>query len=126
MVHYFLPTLLDTNKWRAYIIKENYAWEFIPLQLEDTKQFRQIHSKTPGHPENFMTSGVEVTTGLSLEHILRVWLSYLQRCSYLTSLYFVMHTANYAIDIGVTSLEACLAVHGLNLSFEICYDGNWA
>ena len=33
------------------------------MQLEDTKQFRQLHSKTPGHPENFITDGVEVTTG---------------------------------------------------------------
>ncbi len=33
------------------------------LTLDDLKQFRQIHSRTPGHPENFMTAGVEVTTG---------------------------------------------------------------
>jgi len=31
--------------------------------LEDLKQFRQWGSKTPGHPENFETAGVEVTTG---------------------------------------------------------------
>jgi transketolase len=35
------------------------------LQLEDLKQFRQWGSKTPGHPENFETLGIEVTTGES-------------------------------------------------------------
>ncbi|NEP11274.1 MAG: transketolase [Symploca sp. SIO2C1] len=33
------------------------------VTIEDLKQFRQWGSKTPGHPENFETKGVEVTTG---------------------------------------------------------------
>ncbi len=33
------------------------------LPLEELKNFRQWESKTPGHPENFMTPGVEITTG---------------------------------------------------------------
>jgi transketolase len=33
------------------------------MELDDLKKFRQLESKTPGHPENFMTSGVETTTG---------------------------------------------------------------
>ncbi len=33
------------------------------MELADLKKFRQLESKTPGHPENFMTSGVETTTG---------------------------------------------------------------
>lgn len=33
------------------------------LSLEDLKQFRQLHSKTPGHPESLDTPGVETTTG---------------------------------------------------------------
>ncbi len=33
------------------------------LTLDDIKQFRQLNSRTPGHPEHFMTPGVETTTG---------------------------------------------------------------
>jgi len=33
------------------------------LSLDDIKQFRQWGSRTPGHPENFHTVGVETTTG---------------------------------------------------------------
>ena len=33
------------------------------MTLDEIKNFRQLGSKTPGHPENFITSGVETTTG---------------------------------------------------------------
>ena len=33
------------------------------LPLEELKHFRQLESKTPGHPENFVTPGIETTTG---------------------------------------------------------------
>jgi transketolase len=33
------------------------------LPLEEIRRFRQLDSRTPGHPENFLTVGVETTTG---------------------------------------------------------------
>jgi transketolase len=35
----------------------------LAVTLDQIKKFRQLHSRTPGHPESFMTSGVETTTG---------------------------------------------------------------
>lgn len=43
-----LYTLLHFNGW---------------LPMDELKRFRQLHSKTPGHPENTLTTGVECTTG---------------------------------------------------------------
>jgi len=43
-----------------------YSWLHLAgydLPLEELKNFRQLHSKTPGHPEFRETSGVEATTG---------------------------------------------------------------
>lgn len=39
-----------------------HLWGF-DVSLEDLKSFRTLHSKTPGHPEFGLTSGVEITTG---------------------------------------------------------------
>ncbi len=33
------------------------------LPIEELKRFRQLHSKTPGHPEYGITPGIETTTG---------------------------------------------------------------
>lgn len=40
-----------------------YLTGYEDLTMDDIKQFRQWESKTPGHPENFMNPGVEITTG---------------------------------------------------------------
>jgi transketolase len=33
------------------------------MTIEELKNFRKLGSKTPGHPENFITAGIETTTG---------------------------------------------------------------
>jgi transketolase len=40
-----------------------YLTGYESINLEDIKNFRQLESRTPGHPENFMTLGVESTSG---------------------------------------------------------------
>ncbi|NLT69533.1 MAG: transketolase [Verrucomicrobiaceae bacterium] len=43
-----------------------YGWLHLAgydLPLDEVKNFRQLHSKTPGHPEFHETDGVEATTG---------------------------------------------------------------
>src|SRR3982075_2776587 len=35
----------------------------LAMPMEEIKRFRQLGSKTPGHPESHITSGVETTTG---------------------------------------------------------------
>ncbi|HIC43800.1 MAG TPA: transketolase [Sulfurimonas sp.] len=39
-----------------------YLWGY-GLELDDLKNFRQLDSKTPGHPEYGHTEGIEITTG---------------------------------------------------------------
>jgi len=40
-----------------------YLTGYSSVSLDEIKRFRQLGSKTPGHPENFITAGVETTTG---------------------------------------------------------------
>jgi transketolase len=40
-----------------------YLTGYSSVTLDEIKRFRQSGSKTPGHPENFITPGVETTTG---------------------------------------------------------------
>ena len=40
-----------------------YLTGYSSVTLDEIKRFRQLGSKTPGHPENFITEGVETTTG---------------------------------------------------------------
>src|SRR5665213_4357296 len=40
-----------------------YLTGYSSVTLDGIKHFRQLGSKTPGHPENFITPGIETTTG---------------------------------------------------------------
>jgi transketolase len=40
-----------------------YLTGYDSVTLDEIKRFRQFGSKTPGHPENFVTPGIETTTG---------------------------------------------------------------
>ncbi len=40
-----------------------YLTGYPEMTLDELQRFRQLHSKTPGHPESFDTIGVETTTG---------------------------------------------------------------
>src|SRR4030095_11812382 len=40
-----------------------YLTGYPAMTLDELKRFRQLHSQTPGHPESFVTPGVETTTG---------------------------------------------------------------
>ncbi|MBX6327539.1 MAG: transketolase [Pseudolabrys sp.] len=40
-----------------------YLTGYASVTLDEIRRFRQLGSRTPGHPENFLTPGVETTTG---------------------------------------------------------------
>jgi transketolase len=43
--------------------KDGKVSDKLAVSMDEIKRFRQIDSKTPGHPESHMTTGVETTTG---------------------------------------------------------------
>src|ERR1700693_5238331 len=57
-----LYSLLHLAQVRA-VDPNDKVLDSMALTIDDLKKFRQIDSKTPGHPEYRMTSGVETTTG---------------------------------------------------------------
>ena len=46
-----------------YVTREGEVTRELSVSLEQIKRFRQIDSRTPGHPESHITPGVETTTG---------------------------------------------------------------
>ncbi len=46
-----------------YVNPEGEVTKELSVSLDQIKRFRQLDSRTPGHPESFITTGVETTTG---------------------------------------------------------------
>jgi len=57
-----LYSTLHLTGVRAYTL-EGEVLKDPAISMDDIKHFRQLDSKTPGHPESHITSGVETTTG---------------------------------------------------------------
>jgi transketolase len=43
--------------------ENNHVLKELAVPMEEIKRFRQLGSRTPGHPESHITSGIETTTG---------------------------------------------------------------
>jgi transketolase len=43
--------------------EHNHVLKELAVPMEEIKRFRQLGSRTPGHPESHITSGIETTTG---------------------------------------------------------------
>src|ERR1700723_1567662 len=43
--------------------KQGHMTKELAVPMEEIKRFRQLGSRTPGHPESDLTTGVETTTG---------------------------------------------------------------
>eukprot|EP01040_Poterioochromonas_malhamensis_P009495 gene9495-10311_t len=104
------------------------------LSIDDLKQFRQLGSLTPGHPENFVTPGVEVSTGplgqgisnavglaIAEKHLAAVY----NRDGYdLIDHYTYVLCGDGCLQEGISSEASSLAGHlGLG-KLIVCYDDN--
>jgi len=106
----------------------------LAVTLEDIKQFRQLNSKCPGHPEYRWTSGIETTTGpLGQGVATSVGMAMAQRwmAAYFNRPNFPMFTYNtYALCgdgclmEGVSSEAASLAGHQKLSNLCWIYDNN--
>jgi transketolase len=55
--------VLSAGHGSALLYATMYVSGYSSLTMDDLKHFRQYNSKTPGHPESYITGGVDATTG---------------------------------------------------------------
>jgi transketolase len=55
--------VLSAGHGSALLYALNHLLGYAPLTIAELKNFRQLHSKTPGHPELDLAAGIEMTTG---------------------------------------------------------------
>jgi len=106
------------------------------VTLDDLKLFRQLHSKTPGHPENMVTPGVEVSTGplgqglsnavgmaLAERHLAAVY-NKPDGFESLIDHYTFVICGDGCLQEGITSEACSLAGHWGLGKLIVCYDDN--
>jgi transketolase len=55
--------ILSSGHGSALLYATMLVTRYSSISMQDLKNFRQLHAKTPGHPENFQLPGVEICTG---------------------------------------------------------------
>lgn len=55
--------VLSAGHGSALLYALNHLLGYEALSLDELKKFRQLHSRTPGHPEHDLEAGIEMTTG---------------------------------------------------------------
>eukprot|EP00002_Diphylleia_rotans_P025438 TRINITY_DN502_c0_g1_i1.p1 TRINITY_DN502_c0_g1~~TRINITY_DN502_c0_g1_i1.p1 ORF type:complete len:673 (-),score=161.00 TRINITY_DN502_c0_g1_i1:147-2165(-) len=105
------------------------------VTMDDLKSFRQLDSKTPGHPENFITPGIEVSTGPLGQGLSNaVGLAMAERffaakfntaeCPDLVDNYTYVICGDGCLQEGITSEASSLAGHLALGKLIVLYDDN--
>lgn len=103
------------------------------LSLDDLKQFRQLGSKTPGHPEYKVTDGVDVSTGplgQGIANAIGMAMAERHLCGMYPNLENVLSHYTYAL-CGDGDLQEGIALEAMALAgayklskLIVCYDNN--
>ncbi len=103
------------------------------ISLDDLKNFRQLHSKTPGHPEYKVTDGVDISTGplgQGIANAVGMAMAEAHLCALYPNLKHVLSHRTYVL-CGDGDLEEGIALEAMSLAgtyklskLIICYDNN--